>query len=185
VGLLLSITVVAWATTSIHGVSPALVGLLAGLLVLFPGFRPAGVQPQSDSLAVVVTGAAISIPIVLEETKAAAVVAGALQAWVSAAASLFPAKAVIYKGYVVAALFGPPAEISGGSEAALAATTGVSAGALVWLATCASTAKLALYQSPALIIGASVGGFTSRDVLRFGVVLAIAGAIAAVVLTPA
>lgn len=185
VGLLLAITAIAWATTSLHGISPAMIGLAAGLLVVFPGFRPSGVEPQSDSLAVVVAGAAISVPLVLVETKAAAALAGALQGWVSAAASLLPVKAVIYAGYVVATLFGPPATVVGGADATLAATTGLSAGALVWLATCASTAKLALYQSPALIIGASVGGFTTRDVLKFGVVLAIVGAIAALVLTPA
>jgi hypothetical protein len=185
VGLLLALTALAWATTSLHGVSPALVGLLAGLLAVFPGFRPAGVEPQSDSLAVVVAGAAVTVPMVLVETKAAAVIAGALQGWVAATASWLPTAAVVYAGYVVAALFGPPATIAGGADATLAASTGLSAGALLWLATCASTAKLALYQSPALIIGASVGGFTTRDVLKFGVVLAIVGAIAALVLAPA
>lgn len=184
VAIVLTLVALIWATTPIHGISPALVGLLAGCLVSVPGIRPGAFELKVDSMAVIVSGAAVTIPMVLHETKAAQTVVAGLHAWLGTAGHLIPTTAATYLGYVVTALFEPPSMVTA-DDATLAATTGLSAGALVWLATCATTAKLALYQSPALIIGASISGFTTRDVLKFGIVLAIVGAIAALVLTPA
>jgi hypothetical protein len=132
--VLLGVAVLAWATMPLHGVSAGIIGLGAGLATAFPGMKPArDKDPKADPLALILAGAALSVPLVLAETRADVVLAAA------------PA--------TVAALFDPRID---------------------------APAKLALYQSPALILGAAVGGFVTRDVLRFGVPLALVGALVAI-----
>lgn len=179
VAIVLGVAAVAWLTTALHGVAPAIVGLAAGCLVSFPGFRPRGAEfPKPDPLAVILAGTAASIPLVLQATGATPAIATAFQGWLAAGSAL-GAKLTAYAGYVGIGMLTPARALAASPPATAAAIGGLNTTSLDWIAVCASTAKLALYQSPALIIGAAVGNFSTRDVIRFGVALTAVGAIAA------
>jgi hypothetical protein len=181
IALLLGVAVAAWATTALHGLSPAIVGLTAGLIAVLPGVRPRGEEgePRTDPMAVIIAGTALSVPLALQATKASAAVASGLHGGVESLGSAIPPSVAAFWGYVVAALFAPaPIGVEAVAPGALGAATAASSGvSLDWIAACAATTKFALYQSPALILGAAVGGFATRDILKFGLALAIAGAV--------
>jgi hypothetical protein len=125
--LLIAFAMAAWMTTPLHGVSAGIIGLAAGLATALPGMkRPAEDEPQADPLALILAGAALSMPLVLAETKADAAFASAPP--------------------MAAALLDPRID---------------------------APVKFALYQSPALILGAAVSGFAARHVLIFAIPLAL------------
>jgi len=157
-----------WATTTLHGIPPALVGLGAGLSCCLPGFAPrAGLgSPNPDPLAIILAGAAISIPVVLMETKAAEALT---HLWVSGPqwGAVLPDNLVAYWTTTVYRLFSPD-----GAQPGLPALT-VPAG----IQQNAAGTMLALHQSPALIFGLSVGGFRAWQVLAVGLAVLAAGSV--------
>ena len=163
-----------WATTPLHGIPPALVGLGAGLLCCLPGFAPgAGQGPiNPDPLAIILVGAAISIPMVLIETKA---VDALTHFWLigNQWASVLPDNLVAYWTTTAYRLFSPD-----GVQPGLPAITGPAGGqesTAVWAY--AGSTMLALHQSPALIFGLSVGGFRAWQVLAAGLAVLTAGSV--------
>lgn len=163
-----------WATTSLHGISPALVGLGAGLACCLPGFAPRA-EPGStnpDPLAIILSGAAISIPLVLVETKA---VDALTHFWLIANqwAGVLPDQLVSYWATTAYRLFSPDGALPG-----LPPMTGPAGGQVsgaVWAY--AGSTMLALHQSPALILGLSVGGFRAGQILAAGLAVLAVGSI--------
>lgn len=162
-----------WATTSLHGISPALVGLGAGLACCLPGFAGVGQGPANpDPLAIILAGAAISIPVVLVETKA---VDALTHFWLigNQWAGVLPDNLVAYWTTTAYRLFSPD-----GAQPGLSAITGPAGGqgsTAVWAY--AGSTMLALHQSPALIFGLSVGGFRAWQVLAAGLAVLTAGSV--------
>lgn len=139
---LLGVTLVVWLTTRVHGVSPGIVALAAGIAVAFPGIRPGAKGPVADPIALILAGAALSVPLVLEHTQAAGIFDHGANGAVTE-----------YWRDVITAVFDPRMHAVNGGP----------------------VVKLAVYQSPALILGATAAGFTTRDVWKFGAALAVAG----------
>jgi hypothetical protein len=140
---LLALAIAAWVTAPLHHVSTGLIALGFGIAAAFPGLRPGARGPVADPIALMLAGAALSVPLVLEETHAASAVTSAL------------APLGEYWRNVAAGLIDPQAHPPAGAPAV----------------------KFAVYQSPALIFGAAIAGLTTRDVLKYGVALALAGAV--------
>ncbi len=163
-----------WATTPLHGIPPALVGLGAGLACCLPGFAP-GAGSGSDNpdpLAIILAGAAISIPVVLMETRA---VDAFTHLWLFSNqwAGGLPDDLVAYWTTTAYRLFSPD-----GAQPGLPAITGPAGdqeSTAVWAY--AGNTMLALHQSPALIFGLSVGGFRAWQVLAVGLAVLAAGSV--------
>ena len=160
-----------WATTSLHDIPPALVGLGAGLVSCLPGFAPrAGQGPTNpDPLAIILAGAAISIPVVLVETHAVDVLT---HVWLATnqRAGVLPDNLVAYWATTGYRLFSPD-----GAQPGLPALIGPAGGAAAWAY--AGSTMLALHQSPALIFGLSVAGFRGWQVLAAGLSVLAAGSV--------
>ena len=165
-----AIAALLWATTTLHGIPPALVGLGAGLACCLPGLAPKAGQGSAnpDPLAIILAGAAISIPVVLVETKAAEALT---HLWVSGNqwGGVLPDNLVAYWTTTAYRLFSPD-----GAQPGLPTLTGP-AGAAGWAY--AGATMLALHQSPALIFGLSVGGFRAWQVLAVGLAVLAAGSV--------
>ena len=180
IGLLLILACALWATTPLHGWSPAVIGLGIGLVACVPGIG-APVTERSgkpDPLAVILAGAAISMPYVLAKSGGVDAVRAACEAFAHAAAGYLPGRLVYYWAAVAYHLFVPEATAEGAKWGALlASASGLEGPATaVWAA--AGGTKLALYQSPALVLSASLAGFGGRVILKIGVVVFVAGSIA-------
>jgi hypothetical protein len=158
-----------WLTTSLHGVSPALVGLGCGLLCCVPGIAPPDWQKalNTDHLAVVFAGTAISIPAVLLETKAAEVL---VHARASAAAILggLPEHLVAYWSTTAYRMFSPE-----GARPPLPPLDVALGSAAIWAY--AGGTLVSLHQSPALILAMAMGGCRARHVLTVGLLVIILG----------
>ena len=160
-----------WATTSLHGIPPALVGLGAGLVSCLPGFAPQAGKGHSnpDPLAIILAGAAISIPVVLVETHA---VDALTHLWLATNqhAGVLPDNLVAYWATTAYRLFSPD-----GAQPGLPALVGPAGGAAAWAY--AGSTILAMHQSPALIFGLSVAGFRGWQVLATGLSVLAAGSV--------
>lgn len=163
-----------WATTPFHGIPPALVGLGAGLVCCLPGFATQTGQGANnpDPLAIILAGAAISIPMVLIETKA---VDALTHLWVMGNqwAGVLPDSLVAYWTTTAYRLFSPDGAQPG--LPALTGPAGVQGSAATWAY--AGSTMLALHQSPALIFGLSVAGFRAWQVLVAGLAVLAAGSV--------
>ena len=155
-----------WLTTPLHGLSPALVGLGCGLVCLLPGIAPPGKHVlEVNHLAVIVVGTAITIPMVLEATKAAD---GLIHAWTQATASA--TQVTGYWSTVIYRLFSP--EGARPALPSLAAPLGSSA---IW--SYAGSTFVSLHQSPALILAYAVAGCGPKQVLTVGGLALIVGSL--------
>ena len=151
-----------------------------GLVATVPGIGAAATEraTKPDPLAIIVVGSALSMPSVLAQTGALEAVRTACLWFARTSASWIPGKLAFYFAAIGYHLFVPAAaneEIT--LAAPLSAASGVNgAGAVIWSA--AGSVMFALYQSPALVLAATLGGFSSRQVWRIGVAVALAGAVA-------
>jgi hypothetical protein len=155
-----------WLTTPLHGLSPALVGLGCGLVCLLPGIAPRGKHIlEVNHLAVVFAGAAITIPLVLEDTKAAELL---VHTWTRLTTSAAPVTG--YWAAVVYRLFSPD-----GARPALPSLAAALGSSAIWSS--AGSTFLSLHQSPALILANAVGGCGQKQVLTAGVLVVIVGSL--------
>jgi hypothetical protein len=154
-----------WLTASLHGLSPALVGLGCGLVCLLPGIAPRGKHAaEVNHLAVIFAGAAITIPVVLQQTKAAELL---LHEWTAVA----PASHLTsYWATVVYRLFSPD-----GARPALASLAAPLGSSALW--SYAGSTFLSLHQSPALILAYALAGCGPRQVLTVGALVLILGSV--------
>jgi hypothetical protein len=160
---------VLWLTTSLHGVSPALVGLGCGLLCCVPGIASPDWQKalNADHLAVVFVGTAISIPAVLLETKASEVLVQARSS-ASAIAGGLPDHLVAYWSTTAYRMFSPE-----GARPTLPSLDVALGSAAIW--SYAGSTLVSLHQSPALILAMALGGCRARHVLTVGLLVIILG----------
>ncbi len=174
IAALVAVTAALWVTTPVHGLAPAIVGLAAGLITCFPGLTRATAQKaiSPDPLAIILAGAALSIPAVLLETKAADVVVGA---WSAATEGWSADGMAAYWATTLYRLLSP----DGGPPQLpiLDGHDGVGSGA-AWAA--AGVTLLSLYQSPALILGMSVGRCRQAQMLKLGLVVLAALSLAVI-----
>lgn len=174
IAALLAVAAALWLTAPLHRVPPDLVGLGAGLVCCLPGMnRAEGRSPATaDPLALIVAGTALSIPAVLIETTAADALS---HFWLTTqhAAAMLPQELVAYWSTTAYRLFSPET-----ARVALPALDGVSSpnGAAATWAYAGGT-LLSLHQSPALILGMSVGGCRARHVLAVGMCVLVAGSV--------
>lgn len=181
-------TGVVWLTDFIHHLSPALVGIAAGIVATLPGI---GVLKEEDLkkvnfLMVIFIGCALSLGEVIIETGAADVMSNTLFSWLkpilSGENSITFAILYVYNfilhlflgdelAVIVATM---PAVLKFAGEVGL---NGVLIG-LLW--TYATGAKIFIYQSGPLVAGYSFGYFTTKDMLKLA---AITSAIQLLIIT--
>jgi hypothetical protein len=154
-----------WLTAPLHGLSPALVGLACGLVCLLPGIAPRGKHGvEVNHLAVIFAGAAITIPVVLENTKAVELLLHATR--IASPASHLTG----YWATVVYRLFSPD-----GARPALASLATPLGSSAIW--SYAGSTFLSMHQSPALILAYALAGCGPRQVLTVGALVLILGSV--------
>jgi sodium-dependent dicarboxylate transporter 2/3/5 len=186
---LMLIAIGLWMTDLLHHISPAVIGIGAGLFALTPGL---GLLDQEDLrkynfLPILFVAAAISMGNVLVQTKALDVLTTVMFAWMKPFVG-HPASMVLVT-YWTAFFY----HIFLGNELAMLATSipplmnfGKAAGlhllplGMVWAF--ASGGKIFVYQSGVLVAGYAYGYFDSRDVFRVGLWVTLAESLVLLVL---
>lgn len=157
VALIVAVTAILWATTPYHRLQAELVGLAAGLLCAVVAIIRRWRTVTSDPLAMILAGAALSIPGVLIETEAAAPLItriGHAVAWLG-----LPVQLSAFWTWTVARLFmlDGAVAIKGLAETAAPLSTAV-----------AATTIFSLHQAPSLVLALAICGARMRDVLILG-----------------
>ena len=176
--VLVGVTLVLLIATPFHGFSPAMVGLAMGLLVCVPGIGPNTglLRPIPDPLALILAGTALSVPIVLQETGAAAAIVLAVTSWANTAAAVLPDALAVYWAGILQHLFlFLPATPETAGQVPSAGLDPAVAGR-IW--TGASLTVIGLFQSTALVLAHSTLTFSPRAVLQLGLAVAAFGSIA-------
>jgi sodium-dependent dicarboxylate transporter 2/3/5 len=188
---LMLVAIALWATDLLHHIPPAVIGIGIGLLAAVPGI---GVLQEEDLKRVhyspiLFTGAAISMGIVLMETKALQAMTAVMFAWM---------RPLITNGFTTALVTYWTAfiyHIFLGSELSTIATSipplmafaksnglAVLPIGLVWAF--AAGGKIFVYQSGVLVTGYSYGYFEAWDLFRVGLCLTIVEFLVLLVLVP-
>ncbi len=190
--LVLTLLAVAlWMTDLIHHISPAVIGIGAGLLGAVPRV---GVLDQEDLkrlnyLPVFFVAAAIGMGNVLLQTNALATVTAGMFGWMRPLITNQFALAVIpyWTAFGYHLLLGNEISMLGASLPALlhfAHSNGLSALPLGLIWSFASGGKIFVYQSGVLVMGYSYGYFEARDLFRVGLCLTILESLVLMVLVP-
>ncbi|MBZ5698514.1 MAG: anion permease [Acidobacteriia bacterium] len=188
---LMLVAIALWATDLLHHISPAVIGIGIGLLAAVPGI---GVLNEEDLKRVnyspiIFTGAAISMGIVLMQTKALQAMTTVMFAWM---------RPLITNGFTTALVPYWTAfvyHIFLGSELSTIATSipplmdfaksnglAVLPLGLVWAF--AAGGKIFVYQSGVIVTGYSYGYFEARDLFRVGLCLTIVESLVLLLLVP-
>ena len=188
---LLLIAIAFWATDLLHHISPAIIGIGAGLFAALPVF---GILNEEDLkrvnyLPVFFTAAAVSMGIVLTETKALQAMTTVMFAWMRPLMTSTVSIAVV--PYWTAFVY----HIFLASELSMLATSipplmnfAKSSGlpilpvGLVWAF--AAGGKIFVYQSGVMVAGYSFGYFDARDLFRVGLCLTIVESLVLLILVP-
>lgn len=186
---LMLIAIGLWMTDLLHHISPAVIGIGAGLLALTPGL---GLLNQEDLkrynfLPILFVAAAISMGDVLVQTKALDVLTTVMFAWMRPFTT--HSASMVLVTYWTAFFY----HIFLGNELSMLATSipplmnfAKAAGlhplplGMVWAF--ASGGKIFVYQSGVLVAGYAYGYFDSRDVFRVGLWVTLAESLVLLVL---
>jgi solute carrier family 13 (sodium-dependent dicarboxylate transporter), member 2/3/5 len=178
--IIMLFAVALWMTDLLHHVSPAIIGLGAGLLAAVPFV---GVLNQEDLkrvnyLPVFFVAAAVSMGDVLVETKALASVTSAMFGWMTPLVAHPGAFAFVtyWTAFAYHLVLGSEISMLAASLPALlkfASAHGLSALQLGLIWSFASGGKIFVYQSGVMVMGYSYGYFEGRDLLRLGLLLTI------------
>ena len=170
-----------WMTDLLHHISPAVIGIGAGLMTLMPGL---GLLDQEDLkrynfLPILFVAAAVSMGDVLVQTRALDVLTTVLFSWMRPL--IVNSASMVVVAYWTAFLY----HIFLGNELAMLATSipplmnfarisGIHPLPLgmVWAFACGG--KIFVYQSGVLVTGYSYGYFDSKDVFRVGLWVTLA-----------
>src|SRR5262245_29500796 len=188
-GTLIALATLLWVTDFIHHVSPAKIGLGVGLMTLLPGI---GLLKTEDLkglnyLAMFFVAAALTMGNVLSATSGLALLTNVAFAWMEPLMTSTLASVVVLYWTAFAyhiALSSDIAMLS--TSVPLLMTFAKTHGfnpllfGMVW--TFASAGKIFVYQSAVLVVGYSYGYFTTRDLLRMGLLLTIVEFIALVLI---
>ena len=178
--LLLAAVVLLWLTDFLHHVSPAAIGIGAGLFALLPrvGILESEDMRRLNYLPVFFVAAAVSMGAVLEATNGLDVLTRFVFSWMQPfMTNIIIATIVLYWTAVVYHFF-LASEISmlGTSiplVMQLAKTHGLNPLQLGMIWTFAAGGKLFAYQSGVLIVGYSYGYFAARDLVVMGALLTV------------
>lgn len=180
-----------WMTDLIHHISPAMIGMGAGLLAAVPGV---GVLDRKDLqrlnyLPVFFVAAAIGMGNVLMETKALSTLANGMFDWMAPLIHQDYTLAAIpyWTAFVYHILLGNEISMLGASLPPLlsfAGARGISALPLGMIWAFAAGGKIFVYQSGVMVMGYSYGYFGARDLLRVGLMLTILESLLLLLLVP-
>jgi len=189
--ILMIIAIGLWMTDLIHHISPAVIGIGAGLLALVPGI---GLLDQEDLkrynyLPMFFVATAISMGSVLVQTKALDALTYVLFSWMR---PLIPnVWALVLVPYWTAFIY----HIFLGNELSMLATSvpalmnfakasGIHALPLGMIWAFAAGGKIFVYQSGVLVAGYSYGYFDARDVFRVGLWVTLIQFLVLMILVP-
>jgi sodium-dependent dicarboxylate transporter 2/3/5 len=180
-----------WMTDLLHHISPAIIGIGAGLLAAMPGV---GILDQEDLkrvnyLPVFFVASAIGMSDVLVETKALATVTTVMFGWMTPFVTNPYTLAVVpyWTAFVYHLFLGNEISMLAASLPALlrfAAAHGLSPLQLGLIWCFAAGGKLFVYQSGVMVMGYSYGYFEARDLFRVGLLLTILESAILLILVP-
>jgi solute carrier family 13 (sodium-dependent dicarboxylate transporter), member 2/3/5 len=178
--LILAASILLWLTDFLHHISPAVIGLGAGLLALLPRVGVLEIEDMRrlNYLPVFFVAAAVSMGAVLEATGGLDVLTRFVFAWMQPfMTNIIVATIVLYWTAVIYHFF-LASEISMVGTSIplvmqLAKTHGLNPLQLGMIWTFAAGGKLFAYQSGVLIVGYSYGYFAARDLAILGALLTI------------
>jgi len=186
---LMLVAISLWMTDLLHHISPAVIGIGAGLLALTPGL---GLLNQEDLkrynfLPILFVAAAISMGNVLVQTKALDALTTVMFAWMRPFTTHMAS--MVFVSYWTAFFY----HIFLGNELSMLATSipplmnfAKAAGVhplplgMVWAFACGG--KIFVYQSGVLVAGYAYGYFDSRDVFKVGLWVTLAESLVLLVL---
>jgi sodium-dependent dicarboxylate transporter 2/3/5 len=178
--VLMLVAVLLWMTDLIHHVPPAVIGIGAGLLTLFPGIRILNENDlkRINYLPVFFVATAISMSDVLASTPALSTVTTVMFGWMGPL--LTNGYAIAFVPYWTAFVY----HLFLGNEISMLATSlppllqlassrGLSPLQLGLIWSFAAGGKIFVYQSSVMVMGYSYGYFEARDLFRIGLFLTI------------
>jgi solute carrier family 13 (sodium-dependent dicarboxylate transporter), member 2/3/5 len=179
-GLLIALATVLWVTDFIHHISPAKIGLGVGLMTLLPGIGPLRTDDLKglNYLAMFFVASALTMGNVLSATNGLAVLTDVAFAWMQPLMTGTLASIVVLYWTAFAYHIALSSDIAMLSTSipllmTFAKTHGFNPLMFGMIWTFASAGKIFVYQSAVLVVGYSYGYFTTRDLLRMGVLLTI------------
>lgn len=189
--ILMLLAIGLWMTDLLHHISPAVIGIGAGLMTLMPGL---GLLNQEDLrrynfLPILFVAAAISMGDVLVQTRGLDVLTTVMFSWMRPL--ITNSVSLVLVAYWTAFLY----HIFLGNELAMlgtsipplmnfARTSGIHALPLGMVWAFASGGKIFVYQSGVLVTGYAYGYFDSRDVFRVGLWVTLAESLVLLLLVP-
>lgn len=189
--LLMAAAIVLWLTDFLHHISPAIVGLGAGLFALLPrvGVLEIDDMRRLNYLPVFFVAAAVSMGEVLQATNSLDILTRLVFAWMQPFTTHIIVTTTIMYWTAVAYHFLLASEISMlGTSIPLvmqfAKTHGLNPLQLGMIWTFAAGGKLFAYQSGVLIVGYSYGYFAARDLVVLGSLLTIVEFVVLLLLVP-
>jgi anion transporter len=178
--ILIAVAIGMWLTDFIHHIPPSVIGLGVGLASVLPGIGVLTVEDMKrmNYLPVFFVAAAVSMGEVLEETKALDLLTNDLLSWMEPMlGSVFQTSMVLYwTAFVYHFFLASEISMLGTSIPVLmnfAKSHGLDPLLIGMIWTFGAGGKLFAYQSGVLIVGMSYGYFSSRDLLRLGLLLTL------------
>jgi di/tricarboxylate transporter len=178
--LLMGAATALWMTDFSHHISPAMIGLGAGLAAALPGI---GVLDPEDMkkvnvLPVFFVATALSLGQVLMDTGAIGLLTTVMFSWMDHLITGLPSLALVsyWTAFFYHFFLGSELSMLSTSMPALmsfAAARGFDPMGVGMIWTFAGASKIFVYQSSVMILGYSYGYFDGRDLLRFGACMAI------------
>ena len=179
--ILMSGAVALWATDLVHHISPAVVGIGAGLLAAVPGI---GILDQEDLkrlnyLPVFFTAAAISMGNVLGQTKALQTMTAVMFDWMRPLMSGHTYSLVLvpyWTAFFYHLFLGNEISMLSTSMPALlnfAKTSNLPVLPIAMVWAFAAGGKIFAYQSAVMVTGYSYGYFDGRDLFKMGIILTV------------
>ena len=189
--ILMLAAIALWMTDLLHHISPAVIGIGAGLLTLFPGVE---ILNQNDLrrvnyLPVFFVATALSMSDVLTATQALSTVTTVMFGWMEPLLRNGYAIAVIpyWTAFVYHLFLGNELSMLAASLPPLlqfAGSRGLSPLQLGLIWSFAAGGKIFVYQSSVMVTGYSYGYFEARDLFRVGLLLTILESALLLVLVP-
>lgn len=189
--ILMAITVALWLTDFFHHISPAMIGLGAGLAACLPkiGVFDSEDFRRVDPLPIILVGAVLSMAVVLIQTNAIDVLNVIFLVRIQPLLESVNYSAVVlyWIGFVYHFFLPEPSMISTSMPLLMqfAKSHNLNPLAIGMIWTFAAGGKIFMYQSPVLVVGYSYGHFEAKDLLKVGLVLTLVESLILMLLVPA